>query len=595
MKIFLVFLLCCGWVASGSELIKTSQPKKYENLSSQSQYIQDNNFGIVDVLSLPESAWTANNDDNLNLGYTSQSYWVKVNFVLPTSPHPYVLEIAYPVLDSLKLYLISADKVINYSKLGDKQTFSDRPIQHHNYLVPIESDVSGELELYIKVNSSSAIQLPVRLWSQQAFYESDQLNMLFLGIYFGLMSVMAVYNLLMYFSLKDKTQLYYVVYVSAIIAFYFSLSGLGFRYLWQNSLWWNDQSILFFLISAVLAGTLFIVRLLELKKHSRILYYGCIFIASVGVMLLFLSIFFSYGVMIRVIIAYASLACLWGVITRTVRLFEGSHFSTYYSLAWNAALCGGIILAANKFNFIPSNWFTEHALTIGTSIEVACLSFAMAERINSERKKRFIAQAKSMSEIRKANQLLEVEVESRTRELQDAYDKLKHTSRIDELTQVFNRRSLNEALNTECLRAKRFGHSISVLMVDIDHFKKVNDTYGHQCGDKCLAHVANLLKDACTRAGDTIARYGGEEFCILLPECNEHDALELGEIIRKRAQATAFRFENSTIKMTVSIGVTTAWGQSLEPHILIKQADMALYFAKQHGRNQVSLGSTLDT
>ncbi|TQF70702.1 sensor domain-containing diguanylate cyclase [Pseudoalteromonas luteoviolacea] len=595
MKVLLVFLLCCGWVVSGSEFINTSQTNKYVNLSSQSKYIQDNNFGIVDVLSLPKAAWFENNADNLNLGYTAQSYWVKVNFVLPKNTQPHIIEIAYPVLDSLKLYLMAEDTVISYAKLGDKQAFSDRLIQHHNYLVPIESDISGAHALYIKVNSSSALQLPIRLWTVQKFYETDQFNMLFLGIYFGLMSVMAIYNLLMYFSLRDKTQLYYVVYVSAIIAFYMSLSGLGFRYLWQNSLWWNDQSILFFLIAAVLAGTLFIVRLLELKKNSRTLYYGCVFIAVIGIMLLFLSMYFSYGVMIRVIIVYASLACLWGVITRTVRLFEGSHFSTYYSLAWNAALCGGIILAANKFNFLPSNWFTEHALTIGTSIEVACLSFAMAERINSERKKRFIAQAKSMSEIRKANQLLEIEVESRTRELQDAYDKLKHTSRIDELTQVFNRRSLNEALNTECLRAKRFGHSISVLMVDIDHFKKVNDTYGHQCGDKCLSQVANVLKDACTRAGDTVARYGGEEFCILLPECNEHDALELGEIIRKRTQATAVRFEDRMIKMTVSIGVTTGWGRDLEPHKLIKQADLALYFAKQHGRNQVSLGSTLDT
>ncbi|KZN30110.1 hypothetical protein N480_03965 [Pseudoalteromonas luteoviolacea S2607] len=590
-----MFLLCCGWVVSGSELSIAGQTNNYVNLSSQSKYIQDNDFGIVDVLSLPESSWHENKLDNLNLGYTSRHYWIKVNFTVQDTSQSYFLEIAYPVLDSLKLYLMQQDEVITYAKLGDKQVFYDRPIQHHNYVIPISTEVSGELVLYIKVASSSALQVPLRLWSRQKFYETDQINMLFLGAYFGLMSVMAIYNLLMYFSLRDKTLLYYVVYVSAIIAFYMSLSGLGFRYLWQNSLWWNDQSILFFLISAVLAGTLFIVRLLELRKNSKTLYYGCVFIALTGVILLFLSMYFSYSVMIRVIITYASIACLWGVITRTVRLFEGSHFSTYYSLAWNAALCGGIILAANKFNFIPSNWFTEHALTIGTSIEVACLSFAMAERINSERKKRFIAQAKSMSEIRKANQLLEVEVESRTRELQDAYDKLKHTSRIDELTQVFNRRSLNEALNTECLRAKRFGHSISLLMVDIDHFKKVNDTYGHQCGDKCLSQIANVLKGACIRAGDTVARYGGEEFCILLPECNEHDALELGEIIRKRTQATAVRFDDCAIKMTVSIGVTTGWGHDLEPHRLIKQADMALYCAKQHGRNQVSLGSTLDT
>ncbi|WP_052262310.1 sensor domain-containing diguanylate cyclase [Pseudoalteromonas luteoviolacea] len=595
MKTIFVLLFCFLSSAHAAESDLTLTNGKYVNLSAGSQYLQNNQFGIVDVLSLPKNHWTTNEVNNFNLGYTDHVYWVKVDFSLPSDEQTYLVEIAYPVLDSLKLYLMDNDDVLSYAKLGDKQHFDDRLIKHHNFILPIRKDISGPLTLFIQAESTSALQLPIRLWEQKEFYETDQLNTLFLGIYFGLMSIMVIYNIFMYMSLKDETFLYYVVYVSAIIAFYFSLSGLAFRYLWQGSLWWNDQSILFFLVAAVLAGTFFIIKLLELRKNSLILYRGCLIIIGLGICLLFASMYFTYGTMIRVIILYASIACSWGVITRTVKLFEGTHFSTYYSLAWNAALCGGLILAANKLNFLPNNWFTEHALTIGTSIEVACLSFAMAERINSERRKRFVAQARSMTEIRKANQRLETEVMNRTRELQTAYDKLKHISRIDELTQVFNRRSLNDALNTECMRAKRFGHSVSLLMIDIDHFKKINDTYGHQCGDKCIAHIADILKKTCTRAGDIVARYGGEEFCILLPECNEGDAFELAELVRKHTEASFVRFENTVIKLTVSIGIATRWGIDLEPHELVKQSDMALYFAKQHGRNQVSLGSVLDS
>ncbi|MBQ4879018.1 diguanylate cyclase [Pseudoalteromonas luteoviolacea] len=594
MKILFVLLFCYVQDLNAAESDLTLTNGKYLNLSVGSQYLNDNNFGIVDVLSLPQNHWRTNHVNNLNLGYTDQTFWIRVDFVLPQNDKAYLIEISYPVLDNLKLYLMQQDDVVSYAKLGDKQHFNDRIIKHHNFILPIKKEAHGPLTLYIQVESTSAVQLPIRLWEQPEFYENDQLNTLFLGIYFGLMSIMVVYNIFMYISLKDETFLYYVVYVSAIIAFYFSLSGLAFRYLWQGSLWWNDQSILFFLVAAVLAGTFFIIKLLELQKNSLILYRGCLVISFVGICLLFASMYFNYGTMIRVIILYASVACAWGVITRTIKLFEGTHFSTYYSLAWNAALCGGLILAANKLNFLPNNWFTEHALTIGTSIEVACLSFAMAERINSERRKRFVTQARSMTEIRKANQRLETEVMNRTKELQTAYDKLKHISRIDELTQVFNRRSLNDALNTECLRAKRFGHSVSLLMIDIDHFKKINDTYGHQCGDKCIAHIADVLKKTCTRAGDVVARYGGEEFCILLPECNEGDAFELAELVRKHTEASIVRFEDSVIKLTVSIGIATRWGVDLEPHQLVKQSDMALYFAKQHGRNQVSLGSVLD-
>jgi diguanylate cyclase (GGDEF)-like protein len=157
---------------------------------------------------------------------------------------------------------------------------------------------------------------------------------------------------------------------------------------------------------------------------------------------------------------------------------------------------------------------------------------------------------------------------------------------IDGLTGVFNKRYFIEALEKEMSRAQRYGRPLSILMFDIDHFKRVNDNYGHLAGDYVLQALARLISTRARRE-EIFARYGGEEFVILLPETQNEGAMELAEQLRKRVASYTFVFEGEEIPITVSIGVATTRGEGIPESEFIKRADEKLYQAKAEGRNCV--------
>ena len=155
----------------------------------------------------------------------------------------------------------------------------------------------------------------------------------------------------------------------------------------------------------------------------------------------------------------------------------------------------------------------------------------------------------------------------------------------DYLTHIFNRRTFDDLAQRELARAKRYNHVTSMLMVDIDRFKIVNDTYGHPIGDEALIHLVQIFQDSL-RMQDIYGRYGGEEFIFLLAETGADEAFQIAERLRERIANSVLETHGHQIKMTVSIGVTTALGMD-KPTLeeLVRHADTALYFAKRDGRN----------
>ena len=164
---------------------------------------------------------------------------------------------------------------------------------------------------------------------------------------------------------------------------------------------------------------------------------------------------------------------------------------------------------------------------------------------------------------------------------------LMELSQTDPLTRLCNRRSLTEMLENELSRCLRNLAPCSLIMCDIDHFKQVNDEYGHQAGDDVLVKVADLLREQL-RPYDLAARYGGEEFCLVLPETNLAHATEVAERIRQEIQGFKFTGNLGTLKLTISLGVATISGnREISEDELIRMADEALYLAKNSGRNRV--------
>lgn len=170
---------------------------------------------------------------------------------------------------------------------------------------------------------------------------------------------------------------------------------------------------------------------------------------------------------------------------------------------------------------------------------------------------------------------------------------LKEEARLDDLTQVLNRKFLMEALELEFHRSRRFLHPLALLFVDIDRFKTINDTYGHAAGDAVLKKVVLLLCEAI-RPADIIGRYGGEEFVVGLVETDEAMAKEIAERLRLKVALAPFELDHHTVSITISIGLATLKPEIERIEELIERADRALYRAKEAGRNQVcvSQGTT---
>ena len=186
--------------------------------------------------------------------------------------------------------------------------------------------------------------------------------------------------------------------------------------------------------------------------------------------------------------------------------------------------------------------------------------------------------------LKSANEMLKLRVE----EVEQLQAELREQALRDPLTGLYNRRYLSETLPREIQRAGRKHERLSVIICDIDHFKNINDTYGHRGGDRFLGEVAQLIAKS-GRSSDIACRYGGEEFLLVWPGATLEDAVRRADQIRQKCSELVIEHEGREIRATISFGVATYPEHGKEPEEIIVKADRALYLSKRGGRNRVTV------
>lgn len=206
---------------------------------------------------------------------------------------------------------------------------------------------------------------------------------------------------------------------------------------------------------------------------------------------------------------------------------------------------------------------------------------------------------KSKNELTSYKDNLEIIVNQRTVELETAIEKIRQISLKDALTGCFNRGAINSSLPKEMKRAKRYNNPISLLLCDLDHFKKINDAYGHQSGDLVLQEIVTSIQNNIRTDIDWLARYGGEEFLLVMPLTSQRGAYIIAERLRKVIEAIPFVFSDEKVSITASFGLTSIedWKKygSISHDDFLHMADIYLYRAKEGGRNRVVSGAPLTT
>lgn len=242
-----------------------------------------------------------------------------------------------------------------------------------------------------------------------------------------------------------------------------------------------------------------------------------------------------------------------------------------------AAIAVGILLAVafGGLHFSPAtDWPTTVLCIIGLTLYLVIVANVAYTRNHQ------------LHRVRKQLQLDEQALQKQLDEINTLQRQLSEQANRDALTGLYNRRYLDSTLERELARCQREGLPLSLMLIDLDHFKRINDTYGHQAGDEVLKQLADMLS-AQARSADVVCRFGGEEFLLLLPNMPQAVALERAEQWRRDFAANTIVFGEFRMQATLSIGLASYPGHGTSPQALIRSADRALYRAKTEGRNRV--------
>jgi len=601
IRILLKLLAVCGLLIVPSAYAQTLSilPDTQQLvLGPYLEYLEDasGSYQIDDLLQAGSAhPWQKSDQKILNFGYTDSVYWVRLTLnQAGTQPQRYWLEVAYPALDHIQLYIVRPGQSPQLIEVGDRLPYQQRLVDHPSFLFPFEAVPGEDASLYLRVATSSSLQIPFTLWRGEAFIQKDYERTVGISIFIGIMLVMAAYNFLLFISVREASYFYYVMYALSMVGLTAGIEGITFKFLWPGQPAWNDPFLVLALSGMVLFPCLFTRSFLNMSKARPQLSWLLLLLAGLSILTAVGSFVLDYRLMMVTTMLLTMVSIVINFISGVVRWYDGYYAARYYNLAWSFILGGGMIMALGKLGFLPRTWLTEHAGQIGAALEILLLSFALANRMNYERKTREAAQQESAEAQRKLlqmqiklNQDLDRLIQARTSELEKANERLQEMSITDELTQLRNRRFFDQNYSKEYMLAHRNRWPIAVLMIDIDHFKELNDTHGHLTGDLCLAKAGELIGQSIQRPSDLAARYGGEEFIVLMPNTDEQGALHVAENILQAFRRTEVNYGEKTIRMTVSIGVACQVPDDSKPENLLKLADNHLYQAKAQGRNQV--------
>lgn len=562
------------------------------SLSTELEYlIAPSDLAFSSVAEAPAEDWQRADKPTLNMGYQPNGAWVRFRVTNPG---------AEP-LQRLLMVDWSFER-IQARVLNRTSAEWSAPVSTGSHVVPDEREVSspimalpltlpsGTSEVYLRLEATQPMVLPLRLTNPATFDLEERSENLRMGAFFGAMLVMMLYNASLFIFTRDKSYVYYCGYLLASALYVASEYGYGPYFLWSGWDWLVPRANLLSASLAFLAAGIFERQFLGLRREGG--WVLCCSNIVIGYWILAtLVAVINPRVMEYVSIELGgSIACVMAMSIAFIVWRRGNASAGYFLVAWVGLVGTTLCVTLAMAGVIPMSNHVRSAQLVGFVTEFLLLSIALAERINREKAARLEAQAALLVLQEQANALLEERVASRTQQLEQANHELLRLSNTDSLTGLSNRRGFEDRLNTVIKRCCQDGVHLAFMMLDIDHFKRINDVYGHGCGDECLALIGRALSEFSRRDDEFAARLGGEEFAAVFYGMSPAKAMAIGEQIRAAIADLEMQTPDGGIRLTISIGVA-AWIPTADNHkqAFANAADEALYQAKAMGRDRVCL------
>ncbi|MND57155.1 Autoinducer 2 sensor kinase/phosphatase LuxQ [compost metagenome] len=394
MRILLFAFLCL--LASLAGAVEFDEQARNVPLGQHMDVFEDvrGDARIEDITSPAlEGSFRRNEKPVLNAGYSRSVFWLRID--LDYRPRTqggqqiWLMELAYPPLDHLDLYL--PDGLGGYQlaqRTGDALPFASREIKQNNYVFSIALQPNQPQRVYLRLQSEGSIQAPLTLWSPRAFVEEQPERIYVLGIIYGVLLVMLIYNLFIFLSVRDTSYLYYILYIASFGLYQISVNGAGIQYFWPDNPWWANAATPFLIGSAALFGCQFSRSFLHTAEHSPWMDRSLLGLMALGALAMVLALTASYGLALRLA---TSLALIFTVVifaAGVLAWLRGMRVARYFIIAWSAFLIGGAINTLMVLGYLPNVFLTMYASQIGSALEVGLLSLALADRINAMKEER---------------------------------------------------------------------------------------------------------------------------------------------------------------------------------------------------------------
>jgi len=419
LPFIILFILLPGILIAGEKatLLETGQ-KKY---SPRCEILVDKG-GKLTFEDARESSGFRKSAAN-SFGFTPDRIWVRFKYRIPEeATEKWYLEISYPQLDCIDLWQIKGKK-ISHRRAGDSLPFDKRDIRHHNFILALDN-TPGLHTCYLRVATESSMTIPVSLVTHKYIIEELNIQKTLFGIFYGILIIMILYNLLLSISMKDITYIWYVVFILSMMLVSLALNGYGFQYIWPGAVWLNKVAP-FSVFMVLVSMTIFSFLFLEIhEKYPKVeIIFKMIVVFSLGGLVL--SWVLPYRIMMMLSAASLLPPIVLIIFIAVVGVKRGNRQAFFYIIAFFSLFAGSVVTIFHRFGIFSASSFTLWGFQIGCSLTIALLSLGLADRVN-----------RLKNNLALLNVNLEDRVIDRTKSLKEANDMIRRDMKIASAVQA---------------------------------------------------------------------------------------------------------------------------------------------------------------
>ncbi|MFP4684138.1 MAG: diguanylate cyclase domain-containing protein [Ectothiorhodospira sp.] len=498
-----------------------------------------------------------------NLGVEPGVLWVAFRLDHGSAAGAHILNLDNPLFEDVRLF--SRDTGGRWHE-SERNPAADpaggvRPAWRHTFRLPASDGISRHL---LRIDSGQALRFYAEIQTPAGHRAQSNRFWMVQGFYHGMILALALYNLFLFVTLRDTSYAWYIAFVLSTAAYFLFQRGLHLEFFPQVPIQVTHELMFAALALMSVFALQFTRRFLITGRRDPALDRLMRLLLPAPLLGVALSLWTgpAAGVLFFSLAGLGAIVLILVAATRALWLHRFTP-AAYLLGAWSLLIPGMVVFIIAALGWLPNNAFTYYGVQVGSALEAVLLSLALADRIRSLRAEREALARRG--------------------------DQLERITLMDELTGLYNRRHLERHLPEMVAEARRRGDPLSILIIDADDFKRINDTHGHPVGDQVLIRLGQALADS-VRRGDTLFRYGGEEFVALLAGADAHTAREVARRMLRAVSRSAWPMQPQEPPQTVSIGLATLEPDDT-PHTLFLRADKALYEAKQSGKNRVRGGS----